>query len=92
MNHLGKHAMLPPISSLRCSLTTHRHKAAGLAVPKEVNVWDYDMQDILYLFRKRRLGAAETTLLQASEGFIQGALFARVCFEAEALRVCHIGR
>ena len=43
-------------------------KAAGLAVPKEVDVWDNDMQDILYLLGRRHLGAVETVSLQATEG------------------------
>ena len=60
-------------------------------MPKEVYVWDTHMQDILYPLRKHHLGDVEIVWLKASEGFVQGAPFARISVEAAALRECHIG-
>ena len=59
-------------------------------MPQGVNVLTDSMQVMLYLLRKRHLGAGKTAWLKASEGLIQGAPFARICVEAEALKAFHI--
>ena len=61
-------------------------------MPKNVDVTKDKMQEVAYLLRKRHLGAVETAWLDFSKGFIQGALFARICVEAEALQKCQILR
>ena len=65
-------------------------KAAGLAVPKIVNILGDNMPKMSYLLGKPDLGAVETVALGWGGGFLQGMLFTRICDEAEALQECHL--